>query len=327
MNKILVTGGAGFIGSNLVKALIENDNEVLVVDNFSQGKYENLESLKNNKNLKVVKADILNTNEMLKLTKGINVIFHLAVQCLRVSLQNPLLVDKVNSSGTLSVLWSAHKNNIQKFIYCSSSEVYGSAISASMNESHPLNPTTVYGASKLSGEIYTKCFNDNFGLKTVIVRPFNTYGYNEHAEGLYGEVIPRFVILAKNNLPITIFGNGEQTRDFTFVTDTVTGLIKASNEEGLIGQAVNIARGEEVSINHVADIVLKLTGSKSKIVHRQSRPHDVVKHYADVSKAKKLLNFKPGINIEEGIGLYIKSLEENKFNFKQALNDLPERNW
>ncbi|OGD93678.1 hypothetical protein A2697_01680 [Candidatus Curtissbacteria bacterium RIFCSPHIGHO2_01_FULL_41_44] len=327
MNKILVTGGAGFIGSNLVKTLVQKSNYVIVVDNFSQGRLENLTSLKNKKNLKIVKADILDTEKMLKASKGVDVVFHLAVQCLRVSLQNPLFVERVNASGTLSMLWSAYKNKVKKFVYCSTSEVYGSATYTPMDENHPLKPTTVYGASKLSGEIYTQCFGQNFGLKSVIVRPFNTYGYNEHMAGMYGEVIPRFIVRAKNNLPLIVYGDGNQARDFTFVTDTVDGIIKVAAKDSLNGQVVNIACGEEISINRIAHIVIKLVGNKVKILHQSVRPHDVRRHFADISRARKLLRFTPKINIEKGIKLYLKYLEENKFDFKKALNDLPERNW
>lgn len=326
MRKIIVTGGAGFIGSNLAKALLEKNNKVIIVDDFSQGRMENLTALKSHKNLKIVRADILDTEEMIEITKQSDIIFHLAVQCLRVSLQNPLYVDKVNSSGTLSVLWAVHKNRVKKFVYCSSSEVYGTAKQIPMSENHELKPTTVYGASKQSGEIYTKCFSENYGLKSVIVRPFNAYGYNEHFQGVYGEVIPRFMIQAKNNLPITIFGDGKQTRDFTFVTDTVRGIIKAA-DDNLPNYVVNIAYGKEVIINDVARIVVKLTRSKSKIIHVSARPHDVRRHFADISLAKRKLNFKPEIDIEKGIYLYDKYLEENKFDFKKALQDLPDKNW
>lgn len=328
MTTILVTGGAGFIGSNLVKALLEKKNyKVIVLDNFSVGRLKNLAEVTNQKNLKIVKADILDTDKMLRLTRGIDVIFHLAVMCLRVSLQNPIVVDRVNSSGTLSTLWAAYKNKVKKFVYCSSSEVYGSANYIPMDEDHPLAPTTVYGASKLTGEIYTKCFGKNFQIPSVIVRPFNTYGYNEHMKGIYGEVIPRFIIRVKNNLPPIIYGDGNQTRDFTFVADTVDGIIKAAGESKLNGQAVNIAYGREISINQIAQIVIKLLKSKIGVIHRNHRPNDVKRHFCDISKAKKYLNFKPKVDIEKGIWLYIKHLEKNKTNFIKALNDLPQKNW
>lgn len=324
---ILVTGGAGFIGSSLVRALLENKNKVIVVDNFSQGSLSNLEEVKQDKSLKIVKGDILDKSLMLKLTKKTDVIFHLAVQCLRISLTDPFLVHDVNVTGTLNLLWAGHKNKVKKFIYCSSSEVYGNALSTRMDENHPLKPTTVYGASKLQGEIYAKCFNDNFGLPTVIVRPFNTYGYREHFAGVCGEIIPRFIIRVKNNLPPLIYGSGNQTRDFTFVSDTVGGLILVAENDKFYGEAINIAYGEEVTINRVAKIIINLLNSKVSVIHTSVRPHDVQRHAADITKAKKMLKFKPKITIENGIRLYINYLEKSGINFKEALKEIPERNW
>ena len=325
--QVLVTGGAGFIGSNLVRALLAKNNSVLVVDNFSVGSINNLKDVKANKNLKVINADILHKRTMESLTKGIDVIFHLAVVCLRVSFKDPFLVNEVNSTGTLSMLWAAHKANVKKFVYCSSSEVYGTAVTAPMSEMHPLRPTTIYGASKLQGEIYTKCFNDNFGLPTVIVRPFNTYGYHEHVSGPYGEVIPRFVIRIKNNLSPIIFGDGKQTRDFTFVTDTVVGMIMAAENDRLNGDVVNIARGHEVTINDVAKTIIKQLNNEVKITYVSPRPSDVRRHFDDITKAKKILNFMPKISIEEGLEMYLAYLENEKIDFKTALKPVPERNW
>lgn len=325
--RIIVTGGAGFIGSNLVKSLISKNNHVIVIDNFSQGSINNLKEIKASKNLKIVNADILDESRMLQLTKNIDIIFHLAVQCLRVSLGNPFLVNEVNTTGTLNMLWVGYRNKVKKFLYCSSSEVYGTALSVPMNENHPLNPTTVYGASKLQGEIYAKCFNDNFGLPTVVVRPFNTYGYNEHFAGPYGEVIPRFIARVKNNLQPIIYGSGAQTRDFTFVSDTVDGLILAAGSEKLDGQVINIAYGEEVSINEIAKIIIELLGSKVSITYQPSRPKDVRRHYADISKAKKILKFHPKVNIKQGIKEYLEYLNTTGIDFKTVLKQIPERNW
>lgn len=324
--RIVITGGAGFIGSNLAKSLVLR-NKVIIVDNFSQGSRNNLKEIKANTNLKIVKADILDASKMIELTKNTDIIFHLAVQCLRVSLENPFLVNEVNATGTLNMLWAGYKNNVKKFLYCSSSEVYGTAINVPMNENHPLNPTTVYGASKLQGEIYAKCFNDNFGLPTVIVRPFNTYGYNEHFEGIYGEVIPRFIVRVKNNLSPIVFGSGTQTRDFTFVSDTVNGIILAASSERLNGQTINIAYGKEVSINKIAKIIIESLNSKTHVAFQSMRPKDVKRHYADISKAKKILHFQPKIDIKKGIKMYLEYLENTGVNFKAILNKIPERNW
>jgi len=325
--RILVTGGAGFIGSNLVVKLLEQGNKVIVLDNFSQGKRENLRNVLGNRNLKIIKGDILNDKANLLATKNIDIIFHMAVQCLRKSMRDPLYVHDVNATGTLKILLAAAKNRVKRFIYCSSSEVYGTASHVPMDESHPLLPTTVYGASKLAGEIYAKCFNDNFGIETIIVRPFNTYGYNSHTSGPYGEVIPRFVVRVKNGLPPIVFGNGMQTRDFTFVDDTVKGLIKAGTSDKMVGEVVNIARGVEVSIRDIANIIIKLIGKPVKIEYQKDRPHDVKRHFANVSKAKTLLGYKAKTEVKNGIKRYIEHLEKKNVDFKKLLNQMPERNW
>lgn len=324
---VVVTGGAGFIPSNLVEGLLALDNHVIAIDNFSKGKMKNLAEAKKHKHFTLVKADIRNLSKMEKALHGVDVVFHLAVQGLRESLQDPLAVHEVNATGTLSVLQAAHKNNVKRFLYCSSSEAYGTAETVPMKETHPLKPTTVYGASKVVGEIYTTCFQNNFGLETIIVRPFNTYGYHSNFTGPYGEVIPRFVVRAMNNLPLLVFGNGEQTRDFTFVTDTVRGLIAAAGSDALVGDTINIARGKEVTVKRIAELVQKVTGKKVGVKHLEERPHDVARHYADVSKAKKMLSFTADIAIEEGIQKYVADLLARKTNFKALLAQMPDKNW
>lgn len=325
--KIIVVGGAGFIGSNLTKIFVEAGYQITVIDNFSQGKRENLSSILNKSNLKVAKADILDLSAMMKLTENADIIFHLAVQGLRKSLKDPIYVHEVNTTGTLNLLWAAHTNKVKRFVYCSSSEVYGTATRVPMDESHPKKPTTVYGASKLVGEVYTECFYNNFGLETVIIRPFNTYGYNSQTSGPYGEVIPRFVVQVKSGISPIIYGDGSQTRDFTFVEDTVRGIILAGTEDKLVGQVVNIARGQEASIKHLAEVIIRLLGSNLEIEYQPGRPHDVLRHFADISKAKKLLDFNPTIDIEDGIKRYIRYLEDKNTDFTKLLSEIPKRNW
>lgn len=323
MKRTIVTGGAGFIGSNLVKYLLDKGYKVTVVDDFSVGKKENLPI--KHKNLLIIKADVRDRIKMQKLFKGNDIVFHLATQCVRKSIRDPWLVHEVNTSGTLSVLDAALDNKIKKFVYMSSSEAYGTGFKVPMDENHPLNPTTIYGASKLAGEYYTLAYMRTYGLPVCVIRPFNTYGYNEHFEGPYGEVIPRFVIRALNNLPIQIFGDGKQTRDFTFVTDTVKGMLSVALE-GKIGETYNIARGQEVSINDLAQIVLETLGLKVPIQHMQDRPGDVLRHYADVRKVKKQLGFSTKIDIKDGVKEYIKWFKNN-YNPKDTLKFYEEKNW
>ena len=240
--KILVTGGAGFIGSHLVDALAEA-NQVTVVDNLSSGKLENLKTLLEGSDTSFIKADVSDLGRMKELVKESDVIFHLAVQCLRLSLRDPYLVHEVNASGTLNMCQAALEAGVQRFIYVSSSEVYGTAKTVPMNEDHPLVPTTPYGASKLAGEAYARSYFLSFGLPVVVVRPFNTYGPREHLEGVYGEVIPRFVLRVMNNLPPIIFGDGLQTRDFTEVSDIVRGLISAGECDEMVAKRSILPQG------------------------------------------------------------------------------------
>ena len=324
---ILVTGGAGFIGSHLVDALAER-NSVLVVDDFSVGSMENLQRHRTANQVRIIEADVRDTDKMKELVRNVDIVYHLAVQCIRLSIGDPELVHEVNSTGTLSMLLASRESGVKRFIYVSSSEVYGTAQEVPMNERHSLEPTTPYGASKAAGELYTRSFYLTHGLPTIIVRPFNTYGPRAHFEGPYGEVIPRFVIRALNDLPPVIFGDGEQTRDFTHVEDTVRGIILASECDQLIGDAINVGYGREISINELARIVLKeLDKEYVQPEYQAPRPGDVRRHYADTSKASRLLGYAPRIDIEQGIELYLHWLREQRFDHRAALAQQQVRNW
>lgn len=325
--RILITGGAGFIGSHLVDALSE-DNHIVILDNFSSGKKENLSQHFNNPMVEVIEGDIRDKTLLRKITKNIAIVYHLAVQCLRVSIKDPEINHEVNATGTLNLCMASMENNVKRFVYVSSSEVYGTAKSIPMTEDHTLEPTTVYGASKLAGELYALAYYRTYGLKSMVVRPFNTYGPREHFEGVYGEVIPKFVLRVLNNIPPIIFGDGTQTRDFTYISDTVRGIIKASECEDMIGQTINIARGKEVSINELADIIIEKLGRKHlKTVYERKRPGDVLRHYADISKAEKLFGYRPEIDIGDGIGHYIEWFNSQNYNLSELLKQDVVFNW
>lgn len=327
--KILVTGGAGFIGSNLVDALAEKGaHEIIVADDFSTGTRENLAHHASDPRVRVVELDIRDKARVRELMRGVDLIYHLAVQCVRVSIRDPYLVHEVNATATLHLLTAALDENVKRFVYCSSSEVYGTALHVPMNEEHPLVPTTPYGASKLAGEVYARSFYLTYGLPVTVVRPFNTYGPREHFEGPYGEVIPKFVVRALNDAPLVVFGDGSQTRDFTEVSDTVRGLIAAGECDALVGNVVNIARGQEVSINALAQIVLEtLPQSKSKIEHQAPRPGDVQRHSADIARAKQILGFEPRVEIRDGVKRYVDWLMRSEFDPREMLSQEKLRNW
>ncbi|KKQ34491.1 MAG: Nucleoside-diphosphate-sugar epimerase [Microgenomates group bacterium GW2011_GWA2_37_6] len=325
--KILVTGGAGFIGSNLIDKIIK-DNKIIVLDDFSIGSEKNLKLSKKSGNLKIIKGDIVNLPTVKNAMSGIDIVFHLAALGVRKSINNPFSVHQVNALGTLNLLFEARKNSVERFIHISSSEVYGSANYVPMDENHPLNPETIYGASKLAGEMYALSYFRTYDLLTMVIRPFNTYGPRSHFEGSYGEVIPRFVIRAMNDLPPIIFGNGLQTRDFTYIEDTVSGILSAAKRDNLVGDVVNIAFGKERSIKEVAQIVLKkLAKNNLKIIYQDARPGDVKRHFADTKKAKRLLGFRAKTSLEKGIEKYIDWLKTEKIDVKKALMEINERNW
>jgi UDP-glucose 4-epimerase len=312
----------------LVDALATN-NQITVVDNLTSGKLENLRPHLESGIVRFVHADITDLEEMKGLVLKNQVVFHLAVQGLRVSLFDPYLVHEVNATGTLNVCQAALEAGVERLVYISSSEVYGTAKMVPMSEDHPLVPTTPYGASKLAGEAYARSYYLAFGLPVVIVRPFNTYGPREHLNGVYGEVIPRFVVRVMNNLPPIIFGDGQQTRDLTEVSDIVRGIMAVSGNDNVLGETINIAAGREVSINELAQLVLRLLGRDGQLppLHMEGRPGDVRRHYADITKARQLIGFQPNIPIEEGLERYIAWVGRQNWDLKQLQQEEVIINW
>ena len=308
--RVAVTGGAGFIGSHLVDALVARGDHVVVIDNLSVGRRENLERHLPSGRVELSVADVLDGDRLTPLVDGVDTVFHLATQCIRVSLFDPELVHKVNTEGTLRVLMAAVAARIRRFVYVSSSEAFGSAKTVPMSEDHPRDPTTIYGASKLAGEHYTMAFHRTYGLETIIARPFNTYGPRAHFEGAYGELIPKSVVRILSGRPPIIFGDGEQTRDFTYVEDTVRGILLAG-DSNLVGQSINIARGQEVTVNRVVDLILRECGRADlRAEHGPDRPADVRRHYGDISRARRELGFAPLVDIADGIRRYVNWFRE-----------------
>ena len=323
---VLVTGGAGFIGSNLVDALLDRGCRVRAVDDFSVGSEENLADA-SRRGAEVVRADVRHTEAMRQAADGMEVVMHLAVSCLRVSLYDPWASHDVNAGGTLALCEAVKDLGIERFLYCSSSEAYGSALHAPMDERHPTEPTTVYGASKLAGEWYAMGYLRQYGLPVVVARPFNTYGPREHVVGPSGEVIPKMTLRALNGRAPVVFGSGKQTRDFTYVTDTVAGLIAAVETDALVGEIVNVAYGREVTIARIAELVCAATGTQLEPVHAEARPADVDRHYADVSRIHAATPWRAEIPIEDGIERYVGWFVEHNPDHAQLLERETERNW
>lgn len=325
--RVLVTGGAGFIGSNLVDELAK-DNHVVILDNFSSGQRENIIHHEGKGNVEITEGDVRDKEILFSITRNIDIIYHLAVQCLRVSINDPEINHEVNATGTLNLCMAALENSVKRFVYVSSSEVYGTAMTVPMDELHAREPTTVYGASKLAGEKYALAYHRTYGLPSMVVIPFNTYGPREHFEGAYGEVIPKFVLRALNNARPVIFGDGSQTRDFTYVTDTVRGIIMASECDDMVGQTVNIARGEEVSIAELArKVYRKLGKDEVKPVFEKERPGDVKRHFAGVAKAERLFGFRADVGIDEGLDMFIKWFTSQGYDMGDLFREDVVFNW
>lgn len=299
--KVLVTGGAGFIGSELVRQLAERGDDVVVVDNLVNGKRENLEEILSDR-VRLEVTDIRDNGRMRELMEGVDQIFHLACLGVRHSIHSPYENHQVNAEASLNLLLAAREAGVGRFVYVSSSEVYGTARHVPMTEEHPTFPMTVYGSSKLAGECYTRAFYQTYGYPTVVVRPFNTYGPRCHHEGDSGEVIPKFLLRCMAGKPMLIFGDGTQTRDFTYVSDTARGIMKAGSAEDAVGRTINLGYGDEILIKDLADEVAAVVGAAdAQIVHDIDRPGDVLRLYADPTYARQHLGYTAEIGLREGL--------------------------
>lgn len=303
--KILVTGGAGFIGSHLCDELINQDHEVTILDNLSNGRLENI-----NSKAKFINGDILDKSMCLLATKDIDIVYHLACLGVRHSLHNPLLNHRVNAEGTLNMLEASTSNKIYKFFYISTSEVYGDIQTFPITEEGIPKPKTIYGSSKLAGENYTYSYNKCFNLKTSTVRIFNNYGPRAHYKGDSGEIIPRSIVKALYNESPIIFGDGMVTRDFFYVKDTAKVLSLLINNEEIVGEIINIGTGVEITMKYLLSSILKEMGLSKKIpiTYLKDRPADVPRLWVNPLKFRNLIKYKLdtpfNIGLQETINYY-----------------------
>jgi UDP-glucose 4-epimerase len=327
--KIVVTGGAGFLGSNVVRLLLEQENTVVVLDNFVNGKIEYLDSSKDNPRLEIVRGDVTNPKDVQRAFIGCQIVIHLAVLDLRQSIKQPHFVSEVNVNGTINCLEAALRNKVELFLNCSSSEVYGTALYVPMDEQHPLRPETPYAASKVAQDMLVFSYGRTYGLPWTTIRPFNMYGKNSHWQGFRGELIPKMIVRAMNRLPLVIFGDGNQTRDFTYVEEAAKAVIAIMENPNCSGKCLNFCCGTETSIRQIAELICSYfrLNPREFIQQQPPRPGDVIRHLGDNSQFKKLLGFSPKISIEEGIRLTINWFQSLPFKPEDLLSDEVLRNW
>jgi UDP-glucose 4-epimerase len=302
--KTLVTGGAGFIGSNLVALLLAQGHRVTVLDNLSSGTRRNLARLPD---ACLIEGDIRDAKAVQHCSRDAEVIFHLAASVGNTrSIENPLEDSEVNVLGTLHVLEAARQAGVRKVVFSSSAGIFGELKTIPIREDHAIEPDSPYGASKLAAEKLCLAYSKLYDLEAVCLRYFNVYGVHQRYDA-YGNVIPIFVHQMLQGLPLTVFGDGEQTRDFINVRDVARANYRAALTRGISG-AYNLGSGTRISINRLVELLCQATGMQGDVRHGPSRKGDVRDSLADISAARKAFGFEPTVTLADGLGEYIRWL-------------------
>ncbi|MCK4647171.1 MAG: SDR family oxidoreductase [Candidatus Aminicenantes bacterium] len=300
MAKYLITGGAGFIGSHISEELVKRDYEVRIIDNFLTGKKENIASLLDK--IELIEGDIKDFKTCQYALEGVDFVLHqAALPSVPRSIKDPLATNENNIRGTLNVLLASREAKVKKVVFASSSSVYGDDTHLPKIEGRQGSPLSPYALSKLVGEHYCRIFSRIYGLSTVFLRYFNIFGPRQDPFSQYAAVIPNFITkMLKGEKPI-IFGDGEQSRDFTFVSNVVEANILASKAQDVSGEAFNIACGERTTVNSLANTINEVLNKNIDPVHDEPRPGDVKNSYAEISKARKMLKYEPLVPFNEGL--------------------------
>jgi UDP-glucose 4-epimerase len=307
MYKYLVTGGAGFIGSNIVKELIKRNEFVRVLDNFSTGKRENLKEFNDYKKLQIIEGDLRSFHIVRDAVRGIHFILHQgALPSVPRSIDDPLTTNDVNINGTLNILEAAKEFGVRRVIFASSSSVYGDCDALPVNEDMPIMPLSPYAISKYTGERYCQIYFQLYGLETVCLRYFNVFGPKQDPDSQYSAVIPKFIKLISNKIRPVIYGDGMQSRDFTFVENNVNANLLACFTDNVAGQVFNVACGLKYTLLELVDGINSFFKSDIKPVFEEGRIGEIKHSLADISKIKSMLNFVPKVGFIEGLEKSIK---------------------
>lgn len=308
--KALVTGGAGFIGSNIVKKLLNNNMEVTIYDNLSSGHFCNIEHWVKNKDIEFIEGDVLDSQKVSEVCTGKDVVFHLAASVGRQrSIDEPVVDSETNVIGTVNILEGMRKNNVPKIVYSSSAAIFGELISESIDENHPQNADSPYGVSKLAAEKMILAYSDIYSIVGECLRYFNIYGVNQRFD-VYGNVIPIFAKCIYSGEPLTIYGDGSQTRDFVNVSDIAEANYLAF-EKGKSTDVYNLGSGSTISINELAKLMLDIAGKNNEIIYAPERPADVKHCKAETAKVEEGLGFKAKVPFPEGLSEYMEWYRNN----------------
>jgi nucleoside-diphosphate-sugar epimerase len=306
---ILVTGGGGFIGSNLVERLVGDGHRVRVLDNFATGRRENLEAVLDD--VELIEGDIQSYERVHTAIRGCELVLHqAALPSVPRSIQDPLTSNASNVTGTLNVLLAARDEGVRRVVFASSSSVYGANRELPKREEMPAVPIAPYGVAKLAAENYCRAFHQVYGLETVALRYFNAFGPRQNPLSEYAAVIPRFITALLDGERPVIFGDGEQSRDFSYVANAVEANLLACEAVGVEGETFNIAVGERVTLNRLFDELRELTGSDVDVIHGDPRPGDVPHSQADITKARERLGYEPVVDLRDGLSRTLDHLRQ-----------------
>lgn len=295
--KILITGGCGFLGSHLAERLCEK-NRVRILDDLSSGSAENIKGFRDR--VELIETDITDPDEIMRHFEGIDIVFHLAADVsVQRSMEKPAQTMMINVVGTNAVMEAASKAGAKRAVFTSSAAVYGDG-PVPVKESQKRDPISLYGLTKENGEEICRIYNDLFGFPTVVLRLMNLYGPRQRADSPYSGVISLFARKVRNGEPLTIYGDGKQTRDFLHVMDAVDALILAA-ERDVAGKTFNIGTGKEVSLNELVNGIGKAAGKVPQVIHAPAREGDIKRSFADISLARELLGFSPSVSLSEGL--------------------------
>jgi len=304
--RYLVTGGAGFIGSNLTRALLSAGHRVRVLDNFLTGKRENLAGLADahGSAFELMEGDIRDPAAVRKAAGGIDYVLHQgALPSVPRSVADPVLTNEINVAGTVNVLVASRDAGVRRVVFAASSSAYGDTPELPKRESMTPNPKSPYAAQKLTGEHYMRIFHEVYGLETVSLRYFNVFGPRQDPQSMYAAVIPRFITCVMRGEPPTVYGDGRQTRDFTYIDNVIQANIAAcAAPKAACGGVFNIACGERVSLLDILEIVYALAGKRVDPAFEPSRPGDVRDSLADISRAREIVGYDPKVPFREGLG-------------------------